>query len=126
MKLKILVTIFEIHTSHGSIGDIIKISMAFSEKTFQSRFVQKFERIVRLIDTPQHTIQGFAVDFSCNNTDKIFHHEDHGIIFKDNNFWLFIDDYLNRDNYESRVSFEFNQFMMGISRAYPNRISDSV
>lgn len=95
-------------------------------KDFQSRFVQKFERIVRLIDTPQRTIQGFAVDFSCNNTDKIFHHEDHGIIFKDYNVWLFIDNDLNRDNYESRVSFEFNQFMMGISGANPNWISDSV
>lgn len=57
----------------------------------QSRFVNGANLNKWFIDTPNHTTQGFVVDVNFKYFDEIFQHGDHGIIFKNNNFWLFID-----------------------------------
>lgn len=56
----------------------------------QSRFIGVSELAPQL-DTPTPTVQGFIVNKKCNHSQKIFHSVDHGVIFKNNNLWLFID-----------------------------------
>lgn len=69
------------------------INRELSKESFQLRHIENFNRIETkiLIDTPMHTIQGFIVDIACENFLNIFNHDDFKIIFKNNNFWLFID-----------------------------------
>lgn len=50
----------------------LEITYELSRFNIQSRFISNFTRIMRLIDTPQSSIQGFVVDLSCNNFEKIF------------------------------------------------------
>lgn len=72
-------------------GDIVKISFTLSNLNIQSRFIGKFGEMAHLmVDTPNHTIQGFIVDTICHQN-TAFTRQDHGISFKNNNLWLFID-----------------------------------
>lgn len=78
-----------------------------SNAGIQSRFISVFNMIEILIDTPLNTIQGFIVNLKCEQFSEIFQHENHGIIFKDNNLWLFIDDDTDKSINESIVSLIF-------------------
>lgn len=71
-------------------GDIVKISVSLSSANIQSRFIDKFEEMSHIIDTPNHTIQGFIIDIMCHRY-AAFTRQDHGILFKNNNLWLLID-----------------------------------
>lgn len=77
--------------SHFETGDTAKISFNFSNLNIQSRFIGKFEEAPHLIDTPDHTIQGFIVDMFCHPY-LVFTRQDHSLLYKNNNLWLFIDD----------------------------------
>lgn len=70
----------------------MRILTAMSNAGIQSRFISEFNMIKILIDTPANTKQGFIVNLKCAHINGIFYQEDHGIVFKDNNLWLFIDD----------------------------------
>lgn len=72
-------------------GNNAEISLALSRANLQSRFVSKFQVIPQLVDTPKHTTQGFIVNKKCQHFEAIFSSENHGVIFKNNHFWLFID-----------------------------------
>lgn len=48
------------------------ISLNLSMENFQSRFIENFENIQLLADTPKQTIQGFVVNLQCDNYDIIF------------------------------------------------------
>lgn len=87
-----------------STGDNAAISLALSAANIQSRFIGDFEAMARLIDTPNHTVQGFIVNKNCDHFETIFIRDDHGIIFKNNNLWLFIDDEPDLTVEESMVS----------------------
>lgn len=84
----------------------MKILTAMSNAGIQSRFISEFNMIEMLIDTPANTIQGFIVNLKCApaHVNGIFYQEDHGIVFKDNNLWLFIDDDRDKQVNESIVN----------------------
>lgn len=50
----------------------VYISAQLANNSIQMRHIPQFNGILRLIDTPRHTIQGFIVDISCNNFRNIF------------------------------------------------------
>lgn len=50
------------------------ISAKLSNESFQLRHIDNFNRMPSLIDTPEHTIQGFIVDIACDNFLNIFTH----------------------------------------------------
>lgn len=85
----------------------MQISVAMSNAGMQTRIISDLNMIEMLIDTPEHTIQGFIVNLKCENIDEIFLHGDHRIIFKDNNLWLFIDDDVDKPMNESIVNVIF-------------------
>lgn len=69
------------------------ISLQLSKRNFRSRFVTNFSNIPNVLNTNNSTIiQGFVVDLDCKNYEQIFNQKRHDIIFKNNNFWLLIDD----------------------------------
>lgn len=59
----------------------------------------------QFVDTPNHTVQGFIVNRKCKHVETVFLQPDHGVIFKNNNFWLFID---------NDASLELNESIVGI------------
>lgn len=77
-----------------------------SRQNVQSRFVVEFDNFKMLIDTPNNTVQGFAVNMKCDRFETVFNEDDHAILFRDNNLWLFIDDNteLDIDEAETIVS----------------------
>lgn len=77
----------------------------------QSRFLVEFEDIKLLIDTPNNTIQGFVVNLDCEIFEGIFNGGDQSIIFRDNNLWLFIDDNIDLDEIDARVSTDFQKIV---------------
>lgn len=81
-----------------------EISYALSMANIQSRFMGDFEIMPRFVDTPNHTIQGFVVNMKCIYIETIFSRDDHGVIFKNNNLWLFIDNDASIETNESIVS----------------------
>lgn len=88
----------------SSIDNNAEISFALSQANIQSRFIGDFEVIPRLIDTPNHTMQGFIINKNCNHIKTIFIHVDHSVIFKNNNLWLIIDNETSLRIDESIVS----------------------
>lgn len=72
----------------------------------------------QLVDTPNTTIQGFIANKNCDHFKKIFLGQDHGIIFKNNNLWLFIDFDASSTTTESIVSME--QFKKQICTPHSN------
>lgn len=48
------------------------ISAKLSNASFQLRHITRFDGILRLIDTPRHTVQGFVVNIACDNFLNIF------------------------------------------------------
>lgn len=74
-----------------STGDNAGISLALSKANIQSRFIGEFEVLSQLVDTPKSTVQGFIVNKNCDHIKTIFLRNDDGVIFKNNNLWLFID-----------------------------------
>lgn len=78
--------------------------MELSKQSIQSRFITPFFKPKRLIDTPNNTIQGFISDLKCNGMKNIFQNDDHWIIFKDRNLWLFIDNTIEMGIDEAIVS----------------------
>lgn len=79
-------------------ADMVDISMALKTADIQSRFITDFTRRITTIDTPMHSFEGYVVDLQCANIETIFANtKDHGIIFKNNNLWLFIDNNVERD-----------------------------
>ena len=76
----------------SQLGDNAEISHALSEANIQSRFVHTFEVNRRwLIDAPNHTTQGFIFNKKCDHINEFFVCDGHGDTFKNNNFWLFVD-----------------------------------
>lgn len=74
------------------LGDIADVSHELSAANIQSRFVHTVEvRRKWLIDAPNHTSHGFIVDKKCDHINEFFNCDGHGVIFKNNHFWLFID-----------------------------------
>lgn len=67
------------------------ISIKLASDTIQSRFIDRFDGIRNLVDTPAASVQGFVVNTACANHQQIFAQEDQRVLFKNNNFWLFID-----------------------------------
>lgn len=86
------------------VGENVKIHRALSNADIQSRFIAKFEEIPQLVDTPNHTVQGFVVYKKCEHIKAIFVQPEHGVIFKNNNIWLFIDNDATIELNESIVS----------------------
>lgn len=91
------------------LGENTQIAIAMSRQNIQSRFIVEFDEIKLLIDTPNNTIQGFVVNVDCHRFERIFDEGDHSIIFRDNNFWLFIDDNIDLDEIDTRVSTDFER-----------------
>lgn len=82
-------------------GDNAKISHALAEANIQSRFKYALEvKLDWLIDTADHTGQGFIVNKNCDDINNFFLCDGHGVSFEKNHFWLFID---NNDINESTV-----------------------
>lgn len=73
----------------------------------QSRFITDFTRKQPIIDTPMHSFEGYVVDLACPNIELVFGTEDHGLIFKNNNLWLFIDNNYDRSLDDALVRFTF-------------------
>lgn len=48
------------------------ITAQLSNESFQLRHITRFDGILRLIDTPRHTTQGFIVNIACDNFRHIF------------------------------------------------------
>lgn len=69
----------------------VAISIKLASDTIQSRFIDRFDAIRNLVDTPASSIQGFVVNTACANHQQIFEQEDQRVLFKNNNFWLFVD-----------------------------------
>lgn len=71
----------------------MRLSMRLSDQNFQSRFVTNFSDASRFLDTNNSTIiQGFVIDSACKDYQKIFDQKPHEVIFKNNNFWLLLDE----------------------------------
>ncbi|XP_031622982.1 glutamate receptor 1-like [Contarinia nasturtii] len=68
----------------------VRVSSELSKQSIQSRFEVDFDKKI-IPDTPPNTIQGFVVHMKCDRFMEIFRDGDHAIMFRDNNFWLFID-----------------------------------
>lgn len=66
------------------------ISLQLGLDSIQSRFIDRFDGIRNLMDTPFASTQGFVVNTDCENHQQIFTQEDQRVLFKNNNFWLFI------------------------------------
>lgn len=60
--------------------------------------------MTQLVDTPNNTIQGFIANKNCDHFKEIFLGQDHGMLFKNNNLWLFIDNDASSTVTESIVS----------------------
>ena len=88
-----------------------------SQQNVQSRFIVEFEEINLLIGTPNNTIQGFVVNMDCERFEEIFDEGDQSIIFRDNNLWLFINDNIDLEEIDTRVSTDF-QFFFKYNRLY--------
>lgn len=86
------------------LDDNAKLSGALSAVNIQSRFVNEQNAINWFIDTPNQTIQGFVVDLKYNHFNVIFERDDHGFIFKNNHFWLIIDNDVENQIDEPAVS----------------------
>lgn len=71
---------------------MLQISLKFSDSSIQSRFITSFGNIANIVDTPNTTRQGFVVSERCPDVHEIFAQENHLILFKNNNVWLFVDD----------------------------------
>lgn len=87
------------------LGENVKIYQELSNADIQSRFIAKFDVMPQFVDTPNHTVQGFIVNRKCKHVETVFLQPDHGVIFKNNNFWLFID---------NDASLELNESIVGI------------
>lgn len=61
-----------------------------------SRFITDFTRKKPIVDTPMHSFEGYVADLACPNIELVFGNEDHGVIFKNNNLWLFVDNDADR------------------------------
>lgn len=81
-----------------------KVAVALSRENIQSRFIGELREKLYFADTPDNTIQGFVVNNMCDLNMGFFSREDHGIIFKDNHLWLFIDHNSTLETNESIVS----------------------
>lgn len=103
-------------------GDNAEILLALSRANIQSRFVSKFEVFPQLVDTPKHTVQGFIVNKKCQHFEAIFLRENHGVIFKNNHFWLFIDNDPNLEMIEAIVS--ICSFAQALKRCIVNHSDD--
>lgn len=74
----------------------VKLTEKFAENSIQSRMITSFEGLNSLIVAPITTRQGFVVTEGCLNViDEYIAQENHLIVFKDYNIWLFIDDRLD-------------------------------
>lgn len=88
------------------LGENARISTALSEQNIQSRFMIEFDTNDHLVDTPNHTIQGFIVNMLCDDhIDLKFPDDDRRIIFRDNNLWLFVDNNIDLSVNETIVRF---------------------
>lgn len=91
------------------IGQNARISLTLSRENIQSRFIGELMEMPYNADTPNHTVQGFVVNKMCDPPVSIFFREDHEILFKDNNLWLFIDNSPDLEIIESIVSSLWNK-----------------
>lgn len=48
------------------------ITTKLSDESFQLRHISQFNGIVRLIDTPRSTVQGYVVNIACHDFLNIF------------------------------------------------------
>lgn len=69
----------------------VVIARELALHSIQSRFIDRFDNIPNLVDTPMQTIGGYVVNTACENHRQIFPQADGKVLFKNNNFWLFID-----------------------------------
>lgn len=73
----------------------------------------EFDTIDQLVDTPNHTIQGFIVNMLCDDhIDLKFPDDDRRIIFRDSNLWLFVDNNIDSCVNETIVRFFNNKNMI--------------
>ncbi|XP_031622981.1 uncharacterized protein LOC116340566 [Contarinia nasturtii] len=100
------------HCTCFSPSDNAKISIELSKLSIQSRFLRSFDANSQLIDTPIQTVQGFIVNKYCDHIKMILLRDDHGVIFKNNNLWLFIDNDagLSTDDSLAEYKLVFDQF----------------
>lgn len=95
------------------LGENARISIALSKQKIQSRFMIEFDTIDQLVDTPNHTIQGFIVNMLCDDQiDLKFPDDDRRIIFRDSNLWLFVDNNIDSSVNETIVRFFNNKNMI--------------
>lgn len=59
----------EIHFTEQNIKIGLDLSSLYN---IQSRFITKFDNIKYLVDTPETTFQGFAVNTKCEGFEQIF------------------------------------------------------
>lgn len=94
---------------HFLLGENARISMALSKQNIQSRFIIEFDKIGQLVDTPNHTIQGFIMNMQCDRIELIFPDrlQDNYLdaTFIDNNLWLFVDNNIDSSVNDTLVSF---------------------
>lgn len=98
------------------VGENVRIHQALSNANMQSRFIGTFQLTPRLVDTPNHTVQGFIVNKKCKHVENVFLQQEPGIVFKNNNFWLFIDNDDTLELNESIVGFHLD-----VEHAYMNK-----
>lgn len=72
-------------------GDNVEVARQLAFNSIQSRFIDRFDNIPNLVDTPPTTIQSYVVNMACENHQRIYPQADGKVLFKNNNFWLFID-----------------------------------
>lgn len=72
-------------------GDNVEIARQLAFDSIQSRFIDRFDNIPNLVDTPSTTIQSYVVNMACENHQRIYSQAVGEVLFKNNNFWLFID-----------------------------------
>lgn len=83
----------------------MRISLQLSKHNFQTRFVTNFENVSNYLDTNESPlIQGFVIDLSCRNYHTILEQNPHEVIFKNNNYWLLIDDERDRGEANQMVT----------------------
>lgn len=90
--------------SEFSVENVV-IARELASHSIQSRFIDRFDNIPNLVDTPLQTIGGYVVNTACGNHRQIFPQADGKVLFKNNNFWLFID--FNTDDGEDELPVVF-------------------